>query len=93
MDGTRRTCDIAELRPWRRRLTEGVLAAINHSGDSDSTGSITGNLLGAAFGDDALPDQRVSGLEAVDLISTVADDLADAALGTEFIDLVRYPTW
>ena len=38
----------------------GVLTAVNHSGDSDSTGSIAGNLLGAAGGVDALPP-RVAG--------------------------------
>jgi ADP-ribosylglycohydrolase len=27
-------------------FAEGVLLAVNHSGDSDSTGSLTGNLLG-----------------------------------------------
>lgn len=74
-------------------FTEGVLAAVNHTGDSDSTGSITGNLLGGVFGENALPGQWVEGLEAVELIATVAHDLADAALGAEFIDLMRYPTW
>jgi ADP-ribosylglycohydrolase len=29
---------------------DGVLAAVNHSGDSDSTGAIAGNLLGAIGG-------------------------------------------
>ncbi|MFN8027118.1 MAG: ADP-ribosylglycohydrolase family protein [Acidimicrobiia bacterium] len=29
-------------------LRAGLLLAVNHSGDSDSTGSIAGNLLGAA---------------------------------------------
>jgi ADP-ribosylglycohydrolase len=32
-----------------------VLLAVNHSGDSDSTGAITGNLLGAWLGEHALP--------------------------------------
>lgn len=71
----------------------GVLCAVNHGGDSDSTGSITGNLLGASLGEDSLPRQWVERLEALEIISTVADDLADAALGREFIDLDRYPTW
>ena len=31
-------------------IEEAVLAAVNHSGDSDSTGSICGNILGAALG-------------------------------------------
>ncbi|WP_347680641.1 ADP-ribosylglycohydrolase family protein [Actinocorallia sp. B10E7] len=36
----------------------------NHSGDSDSTGAITGNLLGTWFGQDALPRPWVTGLGA-----------------------------
>src|SRR5260370_31553819 len=31
-----------------RDFEDGIILAVNHSGDSDSTGSITGNLLGAA---------------------------------------------
>ncbi|MEJ2483497.1 MAG: ADP-ribosylglycohydrolase family protein, partial [Gemmatimonadota bacterium] len=33
----------------------GTLLAVNHSGDSDSTGAICGNLLGARLGEAALP--------------------------------------
>jgi ADP-ribosylglycohydrolase len=33
----------------------GVLLAVNHSGDSDSTGAITGNLLGAVWGVNSIP--------------------------------------
>ena len=32
------------------RPVDALLAAVNHSGDSDSTGSIAGNILGAALG-------------------------------------------
>ncbi|MFC4336296.1 ADP-ribosylglycohydrolase family protein [Salininema proteolyticum] len=34
-----------------------LTAAVSHGGDSDSTGSVCGNLVGAAFGEGALPDQ------------------------------------
>jgi ADP-ribosylglycohydrolase len=40
-----------------------VLLAVNHSGDSDSTGAITGNLLGAALGVEAIPDEWLAPLE------------------------------
>ena len=33
-----------------QNFESGVVLAVNHSGDSDSTGSITGNLLGSRFG-------------------------------------------
>lgn len=35
----------------------GVLLAVNHDGDSDSTGSITGNLLGVIHGVNAIPTE------------------------------------
>ncbi|HEX4886086.1 MAG TPA: ADP-ribosylglycohydrolase family protein, partial [Casimicrobiaceae bacterium] len=43
--------------------TSGVLLAINHDGDSDSTGAIAGNLLGALHGLDNIPRKWLSGLE------------------------------
>jgi hypothetical protein len=56
-----------------------VLAAVNHSGDSDSTGSITGNVLGALHGESALPPDWIRDLEAVEIISPIADDLTAVA--------------
>ena len=52
-----------------------MVAAVNHSGDSDSTGAITGNILGAAIGYDALPEFYKKDLELLDVILAVADDL------------------
>lgn len=54
----------------------GVTLAVNHSGDSDSTGSIAGNLLGAILGVDAIPQRWLKQLELHDVIRAVADDLA-----------------
>jgi ADP-ribosyl-[dinitrogen reductase] hydrolase len=55
----------------------GVLHAVNHDGDSDSTGAICGNLLGAALGAAAIGDDLLADLEGRDIISQVADDLHD----------------
>jgi ADP-ribosyl-[dinitrogen reductase] hydrolase len=44
-------------------LESAVVLAVNHAGDSDSTGAITGNLCGAAAGMDALPVRWLEGLE------------------------------
>ena len=52
-----------------------VIAAVNHGGDSDSTGAITGNILGAAVGYDAIPDIFKTDLELHDVILHMADDL------------------
>jgi ADP-ribosylglycohydrolase len=54
---------------------EGVLLAVNHGGDSDSTGSIAGNILGAALGRGAIPPQWLERLELRDVIEQVAADL------------------
>ncbi|MEO8587179.1 MAG: ADP-ribosylglycohydrolase family protein [Acidobacteriota bacterium] len=54
---------------------EGVLLAVNHSGDSDSTGSIAGNILGAALGQGAIPARWLEQLELRDVIEQVAADL------------------
>ena len=52
--------------------------AVTHTGDSDSTGAICGNLIGAALGVDALPTRWVGDVELRDVILQVADDLHDA---------------
>lgn len=54
----------------------GVVAAVNHAGDSDSTGSMTGQLLGVALGEAAIPARWLDALELRNLIARVADDLA-----------------
>lgn len=54
----------------------GVLAAVNHSGDSDSTGAIAGNLLGLRFGVEGIPAEWVQHLAERDVVECVADDLA-----------------
>jgi ADP-ribosyl-[dinitrogen reductase] hydrolase len=54
---------------------QGVLLAINHSGDSDSTGSITGNIMGAFYGVDIIPKDWLVELELKDVIDEVAVDL------------------
>lgn len=53
-----------------------LLLAVNHSGDSDSTGSICGNLLGARYGDHGLPHSWVQQVEGRATIAALADDLA-----------------
>ncbi|EIE99892.1 ADP-ribosylglycohydrolase family protein [Saccharomonospora glauca] len=54
-------------------LREGVRVAVNHSGDSDSTGSLTGNLLGARYGAEAIPPEWLGPLECRDLIEKLAE--------------------
>lgn len=53
-----------------------LLLSVNHSGDSDSTGSLCGNLLGALHGDVGLPHEWVQQIEGRAVIAALADDLA-----------------
>ncbi len=55
---------------------KGVLLAVNHSGDSDSTGAITGSLLGTTHGKDRIPAEWLDALELRAEIEQVATDLA-----------------
>jgi ADP-ribosylglycohydrolase len=52
-----------------------VALAVNHSGDSDSTGSIAGNILGAFYGEACLPAEWLDALEAPEVIRGMADRL------------------
>lgn len=52
-----------------------LIAAVNHKGDSDSTGAITGNMLGAYLGLSKIPEKYITNLELVDVITEIADDL------------------
>ena len=56
-------------------FADGVLSAVNHSGDSDSTGAMTGNILGLIHGYKGIPAHWRETVELADVISTVASDL------------------
>ena len=64
---------------------------MNHDGDSDTTGAIGGNLLGAALGEDAIPPRWLAELEGREVIAAVADDLHDVFAGRRSPDSQRYP--
>ncbi len=49
--------------------------AINHSGDSDSTGSITGNIVGLINGIHSIPKHLIDNLEMNEVFEQVAIDL------------------
>jgi ADP-ribosylglycohydrolase len=64
--------------------------AAAHGGDSDSTGSVAGNLVGALAGPDALPGTWLAELELHDVVTTVAAELAASTEGAP-VDETRYP--
>lgn len=52
-----------------------LITAVNHDGDSDSTGAVTGNLLGAYLGLEKIPQKYQEKLELREVILRAADDL------------------
>ena len=60
-------------------FADGVRLAANHSGDSDSTAAIAGNLLGTLWGEAAIPAAWLEALELRAEIARLADLMADAA--------------
>ncbi len=65
-------------------FSAGVIAAVNHKGDSDSTGAVTGNILGALLGYDAIEEKWKTHLELMDVIIEVADDLCHGCQMSEY---------
>lgn len=78
-----------------------VVMAVNHDGDSDTTGSLVGQLMGARLGEKAIARPWVDDLELSAGIIQIADDLTDypawdmenheAPLTTSLRE--RYPGW
>lgn len=65
-------------------LEEALIAAVNHDGDSDSTGAVCGNIMGAIYGYESIRQQRLfcppgkefdSILELANIILSLSDDL------------------
>lgn len=52
-----------------------VIASVNHGGDSDSTGAVTGNLMGACLGNEVVPARFRDNVEEVDTIEAIAERL------------------
>lgn len=79
-----------------RDLDHGLQIALIHSGDSDSTGAIAGNLLGLMFPEQVRQHALHEKVECADLIERIARDLEklpemDSRLAEAWFD--RYPGW
>ena len=66
-------CVLAEPDP-----NQAVLLAVNHSGDSDSTGAIAGNLLGALHGTGPIRDDWCERVEMAEVIADLAKRLVES---------------
>ena len=77
-------------------LPEALRISVNHSGDSDSTGSVCGNLAGAWHGVAAIPADWLERLELRAAITSLTKDaMAEFSANPPVDDawLQRYPGW
>ena len=83
---------------YQNNFESAIIAAVNHEGDSDSTGAITGNILGAYLGMSAIPDKYLNKLELYDVMTEIADDLLnknvenDPNYVSKYVDKTYCPT-
>ena len=56
-------------------FAEAVLAAVNLGDDSDTTGAVCGQLAGAHWGEEGIPQHWLEGLARRDLIDPVLERL------------------
>ena len=74
-------------------IEEALIAAVNHDGDSDSTGAVCGNIMGAIYGYEAMKRKRLycpqgkeleQTLELSDIILTLTDNLYTSCIISEY---------
>ena len=70
-----------------------LIASVNHNGDSDSTGAVTGNILGARLGLTGIPQKYTKELELRNIILEIADDLWNDCQMSEYDYEHKDPIW
>ena len=74
-------------------VEDAIIASVNHDGDSDSTGSITGNIMGAIYGYKHIKERNIfcpdgyeleQVLELSNIILALADDLSTGCTISEY---------
>lgn len=60
---------------YSQDFDKALITSVNHSGDSDSTGAVTGNIVGAYLGMKGIPQRYLDKLELREVICEIADDL------------------
>ena len=71
---------------YKNSFEDAIICAVNHNGDSDSTGAITGNIMGVYLGYNSIPKYYVDNLELKDVIYELAEDLSSDVPVGEYND-------
>ena len=85
-------------------LEDAIIASVNHDGDSDSTGSVCGNIMGAIYGYEHIKNRNIfcpagknfeDTLELSEIILALADDLSTGCIISEYnlIDTPEKRQW
>ena len=85
-------------------VEDAIIASVNHDGDSDSTGSVCGNIMGAIYGYEYIKNRNIFCLEGRDfedtlelseIILALADDLSTGCIISEYdpIDTPEKRQW
>ena len=69
---------------YENDFKSGVLYSVNHSGDCDSTGSITGSILGLINGELSIPRIWIEKLKYSNIVMKVAEDLHTKIKGNSY---------
>lgn len=75
---------------YHNNFRKALIASVNHYGDSDSTGAITGNILGAYLGLSEILETWIENVELKEVLVLVADDLL-VEYNEDNLDWDRYP--
>lgn len=63
---------------YQDNFEKAIIASVNHSGDSDSTGAVTGNIIGAVVGYSNIPSKFIENLELKRELEDLAKALAQS---------------
>ena len=85
-------------------VEEAIIASVNHNGDSDSTGSVCGNIMGAIYGYEHIKERNIfcpegklleDTLELSEIILALANDLSTGCIISEYdpIDTPEKQQW
>ena len=71
---------------YQEDFDRALIVSVNHKGDSDSTGAVTGNILGTYLGIEGIPQKYLEQLELKNVIAELADDLYNDCQIAEYVE-------